>query len=695
MDQRALEQLKEVREMIAEKKKEKKKILILSLGTGSILGSNVTEMTLEEKKEKLARREYSYRNTVYYFDDKNDTVNTEFVAEPLMKRFCPDEVFIIGTSKSSWTGFYGKFGDENEQKDEVILRLFELEENGGKDLDHSEIKKYAQKIEGYFERGMQKGVFAGVKVHVIVMRYGINRNELLENYCLIRDGIGSVLKVKKEQYQYEVAFDITHSFRSMPVYNLVVINYLQNVSQIDLEITHIYYGNFDISRDNNGLSPIVDLDELIKVLELSNNVSEFKHTGNAVSLIGHIPDEENELKKALEAFDWATQINDYDAAMNGIQNLIRISVRLDDMQSGKYVDLQEMVFNVIRYKFFAGEEVSNDVDISKRLLIKLQGMTRAEKQYRLSKWYYNQNRYGQALATGLEALRSYLVPMYLEWKGEDITKKNENNENNRKAAVNRLGNLVKMIRENKVILAGGQDIVEVICNLEDSRKTVQSIRNTFAHNLGGNRDETDNITAADSNPKELIDSFFETFHQFVKLMQTDRDSVAAIYQSEAMPDKTKAGKKEKSIRLIIASENAKVDYGAYRKSANGTEYSVYRLDQEILNYLDNNLDNSKELRNSSIFLAEYVRKQKQKINITSVILYQLTLSQQINYMQILKATGIQHFYDEKRREDKLPKLIFEIQEENYKNIVEKWNNESKNRYKVQAFMDKELICVYE
>lgn len=111
--------------------------------------------------------------------------------------------------------------------------------------------------------------------------------------------------------------------------------------------------------------------------------------------------------------------------------------------------------------------------------------------------------------------------------------------------------------------------------------------------------------------------------------------------------------------------------------------------------MDNNLDNSKELRNSSIFLAEYVRKQKQKINITSVILCQLTLSQQINYMQILKATGIQHFYDEKRREDKLPKLTFEIQEENYKNIVEKWNSESKNRYKVQAFMDKELICVYE
>lgn len=695
MDKKAIEQLKEAKETIVGKEKEKKKVLILSLGTGSILGNNVEKMTLEEKKDKLARREYSYRSAVYYFDDKKDTVNTEFVAEPLMKRFCPDEVFIIGTSKSSWTGFYGKFGDDNDQKDEVILRLFELEENGGKDLDSSAIKKYTQTIESYFERGMKKGIFAGVKVHVIVMRYGINGKELLENYCLIRDAIGSVLRVKKEKYRYEVAFDITHSFRSMPIYNLVVINYLQNVSQIDLEITHIYYGNFELSHDNDGLSPIVDLDELIRVLELSNNVSEFKNTGNAVSLIGHIPDRENELKKALEAFDWATQINDYDAVMDGLQKLIELSVRSDTMRSGKYVDLQEMVFNVIRYKFFANEEVQYDTDNSERLLKELQSMTHAEKQYRLSEWYYNQNRYGQALATGLEALRSYLVPMYLEWKGKDINRQNENDENYRKAAVDRLRNLVAMIRENKVILTEEQDIVKVICSLEDCRKTVQLIRNTFAHNLGGNGDESNNIATTDRNPKESIRMFFEVFRQFVELMQTDRDSVAAIYQAEANTKKTKAGKEERAARLIIASENAKVDYEAYRKSANGTEYSVYRLDQEIVRYLDNHLDNSKALRNSSIFLAEYVKKQKMDINITSVILYRLTLNQQINYMQILNAIGIQHFCDENRRVEKLPKLTFELQEENYKKILEKWNCENNDSDKIQTFMDKELICVYE
>ncbi|MDE7431547.1 MAG: hypothetical protein K2N34_06515 [Lachnospiraceae bacterium] len=458
-------------------------------------------------------------------------------------------------------------------------------------------------------------------------------------------------------------------------------------------IQDIYYGNFDISCDNDGLSPIVDLDELIRVLGLSNSVSEFKSTGNAVSLISHIPDQENRLREAMEAFDWATQINDYDAVMDGIQKLIGLSVRSDHIQSGKYVDLQEMVLNVLQYKFFAREEVSDTMDIGERLLKELQNMTRAEKQYRLSKWYYNQNRYGQALATGLEALRSYLVPMYLEWKGENITRQNENSENNRRAAVERLKNLVAMIRENKVLLTGDQDTIKIICSLEDCRKTVQSIRNIFAHNLGGDSDEIDIVTATDNDPKESIRMFFEVFRQFVDLMQADRDSVAAIYQAKSK-GKTQGVGNEKTVRLIIAPENVKVNYEEYRKSANGRKYSVYRLDREIMEYLDNSKDHSKDLRNASIFLAEYVRKRNLEPDKTHILLYQLTINQKINYVQTLREIGIQYFCDESRKKDNLPELVFGIGEDNYKKLVQEWKND-KNYFKVHTLMDKELICVYE
>lgn len=669
-------------------KKEKKKILMLSLGTGSILGMGASKMTMEEKREKLAKREYSYRSAEYYFEEKNDAVKTEFVAEPLMQRFHPDEVFIIGTSKSSWTGFYGKFGEENN-KDEIISKLFDLEEKGGKDLSVAEVRAYAGAIEQHFSEGICGGVFAGVKIHVIVTRYGINSGELLENYCLIRDAIGNVLEDNKEKYRYEVAFDITHSFRSMPIYNLVILNYLQNISQIDIEITHVYYGNFDISRENEDLSPIVDLDELIRVLEISNSINEFKNTGNAVSLIRNVPNMEKGFKEALEAFDWATQINDYNAIMDGLRQLIRFSGSKDSSSSGKYADLQEMVLNVIRYKFFAGDAKPDAAGQGKSLVDDLGDMK--FNQYRLSKWYYNQNRYGEAVATALEALRSYLVPLYLEWAGKDKDERSLRSEQNRRASIERLKNLAAMIREGKIILPGSQKkAAGILCRLEDARKTAQSIRNIFAHNLGGQEDETDK-TVNPKEAKEQIRIFFDIFDEFVELMQTDGAVVEEVYQREPVKLKP-AICKDKKARLIVADPDAKVNYEAYRKSVNGSLYSVYRIDPAVLKYLKDNEKKS----DSAIFLAEYLKKQELDPDRVQIIFYSLTAGQQVNYQEALRCIGMRpdYMFDESRATGRLPRLLFDASE-SYARCSEAWKDKNKNNMTLDKLMDKELICVLE
>ena len=52
---------------------------------------------------------------------------------------------------------------------------------------------------------------------------------------------------------------------------------------------------------------MIDLAELAQVLDMSNAVSEFKNTGNAVSLLSLLKDEDDELKRNLELFDTATQ----------------------------------------------------------------------------------------------------------------------------------------------------------------------------------------------------------------------------------------------------------------------------------------------------------------------------------------------------------------------------------------------------
>lgn len=689
MEKKAVEQLNQIGKIFETREKEKKKILILSLGTGSILGIDSTKMTPEEKKEKLAQREYSYRTAEYYFEGGGDKIKTEYVAEPLMKKFSPDEVFIVGTSKSSWTGFYGKFGDENEEKGEIISQLFDLEENGGKDLEQKDIEEYTQKIGQFYNKGMCHGIFSGVKIHVIVTYYGINRNELLDNYCLLRDAIGKALN--NGQYRYEVAFDITHSFRSMPVYNLVVLNYLQNILQIDLDITHIYYGNLEISSENNGLSPIVNLEELIGVLKLSNSVSEFKNTGNAVSLIKGITDKEKKLKDALEAFDWATQINNYDEIIKGLKRIIELSIPGDCVQSGKYADLQEMILNVIWSKFFAGEVGADNTNIAEQLLNKLNGMSKAEIQYCLSKWYYNQNRYGEALATGLEALRSYLVSLYLVRN----TDSDPENENSRKAAVEHLKRFVENEKSGKIIWTDDNEernkVTEVIRELEECMKDITLIRNTFAHNLGGQSDNAGNTSAGGNDPREQIRRFFGVFDRFVELMQTDKETVEEIYWKEPVKPEQKSVNGE-DCRLIIASADDQPDkYEEYRVSAQGKKYKVYTLAPDILTYLDQNKKSCKQLKDSAIFLAEYVKKQADELDKMHIILYRLTLDQQIHYMQVLKCIGILHFFDENRREDKLPKLAFDMSGDAYKNFNREWFDKNQNNNRVHELMNKTFI----
>ncbi len=521
---------------------EQKKILILSLGAGrkdflSSEGKIIKEgdLTREEKQQMIMDgRLKPYDKTIYKKPDDRGSKESAFVAEPLIDLFSPDEVIIIGTSKSAWTAFFSEFGEENELKKERMLQLFELEENGGKDLDTEKLKEYAQKIQECYEKGITTWITGKekVKIHVIVTRYGINRSELLQNYRLISNSIGAVLNQRGTKYQ--VAFDITHSFRSMPIYNLVVLNYLQNVSQIDLEIANVYYGNLDVRWENEKIAPIVELDELIRVLELSNSVKEFKNTGNAVSLLQSIPDTESELelKKALEAFDWATQMNDYNAIMAGLIGLIELLSRNDSMSSDKYADLQEMLLNVIQLKFFDIPVPFSKKDVREHLLQNLKEMPLAEMQYRLSRWYYKQNRYGQAIATALEALRSYLVPIYLEWKG----KEDESNENNRKAAMYRLTSLVNAIRNDRVILYENQDkieqIKEILCKLEEYQKKVKKLRNIFAHNLKGQYVTKDNMKTISEYNKKMIQDFFEIFNKFVELMQRDRETVAKIYKAE-------------------------------------------------------------------------------------------------------------------------------------------------------------------
>lgn len=84
--------------------------------------------------------------------------------------------------------------------------------------------------------------------------------------------------------QDELVFDITHGFRSLPLLNMVLINYAKLLK--DITVRGIYYGNWEAkySADNKSFSPIWDLKDFEDLQEWTNAAQLFLKAGSADSL---------------------------------------------------------------------------------------------------------------------------------------------------------------------------------------------------------------------------------------------------------------------------------------------------------------------------------------------------------------------------------------------------------------------------
>lgn len=98
-------------------------------------------------------------------------------------------------------------------------------------------------------------------------------------------------------------FDITHGFRSLPMLNLVLINYAKLLKNIS--VGKILYGAYEAKKKIGEIeyAPIWDLNSFVELQEWTNQASLFLKTGNATGLSELIQQEEfSSLKKHLTDF---------------------------------------------------------------------------------------------------------------------------------------------------------------------------------------------------------------------------------------------------------------------------------------------------------------------------------------------------------------------------------------------------------
>src|SRR5699024_8430180 len=173
------------------------KTLISFLGTGSVL-----------KEGEAALREY--RRAKYSVDGKL-VGESSFVSSVLMDYYQFDGLYLVGTCKSMWEEVYRYFCENNKKDFEEgsywELSDFVVEADHESDYDKLDLRKLEEVL--------------GRDSKAVVIPYGLNRAEQMAIFSRLGETFGHL------QDGDEVALDVTHSFRSLPLFATPVLNYFK------------------------------------------------------------------------------------------------------------------------------------------------------------------------------------------------------------------------------------------------------------------------------------------------------------------------------------------------------------------------------------------------------------------------------------------------------------------------------------
>lgn len=490
-----------------------------------------------------------YRTANYRFEGKERVIVSPFVAEALIEEFNPNVIIVIGTVKSAWDAFYDSYKAKSD--DAVHRENMEYIEQGtqrlGKDSTSEEIDEFMRRINSIYKEYLN--IKGKPIVKVCITKYGLTEEELKDTYNRINKTWKDAIELSGEENTVvDVAFDITHSFRSMPIYNLVVLNYYKLLSENKVRISHVYYGNLEVSKENGEIAQIVDMKEILHLLDFSNAASEFRNTGSVYTLSTILDEEtpdfvDDEMKKALTDYDWAVQTNsftDMETALDGVFKLTDNLAHDIEFETDSTRDIKFYISTVIKEALQCESYAE-----WKELLF-------GEKQLRIGNWYLRQKQYGRAIINGCEALRSLLVSIDERYCDKPECIKNQTERRDVYSKLIEENNLRKRLDEN--IESIGTETYEFWEQLIDLAPKCQEYRNILAHNL-----VTDNAGVTVAEELETITKIKTKIKTYYKLLNKlnecrknrDDPKCAGIIQAFNLEAKKKTTNRKKSNKIVI------------------------------------------------------------------------------------------------------------------------------------------------
>ncbi len=351
------------------------KILVSFVGTGGLIRK-------EKQGGSFLASERQYKTTRYHLGEE-DLGEFPFVVAALTQYHKVDKVILIGTVRSMWEEVYRYFG---EKKFGTIDddKYYEIAEHCGNATHESDLTlPHKEEIEKVL----------GGESKIMLIRYGLNEAEITDNISIVL-GLNGLINTGDE-----IIVDVTHSFRSLPIFMMNLLLYLTNVSSKKPRISHIYYGMLEMA---NALSyaPVVDLKKIMELNKWIVGAAAFKNYGNAYQISELLEDVNTSLSTDLKRFSDLLNLNHLDM----IEKEVEV---LKTKKNMEYNDpLPELTVKPVLNDFL-------------RKFGTVKGNP-ALFQYKLAKWQFDNMNYALSLISLSEAILTHAcMTVGVDWNSQE------------------------------------------------------------------------------------------------------------------------------------------------------------------------------------------------------------------------------------------------------------------------------------
>ncbi len=418
----------------------------------------------------------NYVETIYKFPDGEESKPVRFVQEALISHYCKDwtendKIFIFcteGATKANWL------------------------DNG-----QIQIKEDIEKV------GLETRLKSCLPLYdKIVEKVPIKEGFSVDEIWSIFDTVYGKLQLKGEICD-DIFFDVTHAFRSIPLFSTVLFNYSRFMKHTN--VVSIKYGAFEKlgpafevrkMKVEDRIAPVLDLTNVVRLQQFTDMANSLKTYGrfNKISQILSSENENPELTKCLTEMTEAVEGFDNDLLSNRMadiksgRNIIKI---FNNIKAVKKLNLPNPICNVI-------DEMKSD--LTKFGFVKMVSNENIEAAIRWAKTF---KMLPQAYTLGQEYIISLLSEKYISY----MPKKHKSNNKNKKEFREFLSSLCSISQEDvdsqniRGILLDNKDLTMSL--LQDS--SIMEMRQVFP--LLGQKRNSVNHGKGDTSYEDLVKDF--------------------------------------------------------------------------------------------------------------------------------------------------------------------------------------------